>query len=65
MSFVDDMDISRHLRLGYLADIRRFKKWLKKWDCQRNPVNEVMPDNATRSKIMKEKNAKDETVSKC
>ena len=42
-----------------------FKKWLKKWDCQRNPVNEVMPDNATRSKIMKEKNAKDETVSKC
>ena len=24
VSFVDDMDISRHLRLGYLADLRRF-----------------------------------------
>jgi len=39
--------------------------WPKKWDCQRNPVNDGMPDNASRSKIMKEKNAKDETVSKC
>ena len=24
VSFVDDMDISRHPRLGYLADLRRF-----------------------------------------